>query len=88
MSDFRLSDAEHGIETVRRLRLAIGRPVPACLMTAIRVPELIHHLSRQAGLTCCSKPVRPAKLRSLLRKLVAWGPNSAELGEIGGGELG
>ena len=87
VSDFRLSDAEHGIETVRRLRLAIGRPVPACLMSGDTSPELIH-LSRQAGLTLLFKPVRPAKLRSLLRKLVAGGPNSAELGEIGGGELG
>ena len=60
---------------------------PACLMSGDTSPELIH-LSRQAGLTLLFKPVRPAKLRSLLRKLVAGGPNSAELGEIGGGELG
>ena len=79
ISDFRLRDAEHGIETVRRLRLAIGSPVPACLMSGNTNPELIH-LARQAGLTLLYKPVRPAKLRSLLRKLVAGGPNSAEPG--------
>jgi hypothetical protein len=35
-------------------------------------PQLIK-LARQAGLTLLYKPVRPAKLRSLLRKLVASG---------------
>ncbi|MBK9236966.1 MAG: response regulator [Rhodoferax sp.] len=80
VSDFRLRDAEHGVETVRRLRLAIGSPVPACLMSGDTSPELIH-LSHQAGLTLLFKPVRPAKLRSLLRKLVAPGPRDASPGE-------
>jgi signal transduction histidine kinase/CheY-like chemotaxis protein len=69
VSDFRLRDVEHGIETVRRLRVTLGRPVPACLMSGNTDPQLIQ-ATRQAGLTLLHKPVRPAKLRSLLRKLV------------------
>ena len=69
VSDFRLRDVEHGIETVRRLRVALGGPIPACLMSGNTDPQLIQ-ATRQAGLTLLYKPVRPAKLRSLLRKLV------------------
>ncbi|MDP2369395.1 ATP-binding protein [Rhodoferax sp.] len=69
VSDYRLRDAEHGIETVRRLRLSLGSSVPACLMSGNTDPQLMQ-AARQAGLTLLHKPVRPAKLRSLLRKLV------------------
>ncbi len=68
ISDFRLRAGENGIDTVRRLRAAAGRPVAACLMSGDTDPGLMK-LAREGGFTLLHKPVRPAKLRSLIRRL-------------------
>jgi signal transduction histidine kinase/CheY-like chemotaxis protein len=68
ISDYRLRGGENGLETVHRLCDALGRVVPACLMSGDTNSELMH-VARQAGLTLLHKPVRPAKLRSLIRRL-------------------
>ena len=72
ISDYRLRGGENGMETVQRLRAAIGRDVPACLMSGDTDPALMQS-TRDAGLTLLHKPVRPAKLRSLIRRLVQEG---------------
>ncbi len=68
LSDFRLRAGESGMETLLRLRTTLGRPLPACLMSGDTDPELIQSC-RDAGLPLLHKPVRPAKLRTLIRRL-------------------
>ena len=68
ISDFRLCGGTNGIETIRMLRTLSGREVAACLIsgdTSLEVQQLV----KTSGLTLLSKPVRPGKLRSLLRHL-------------------
>jgi signal transduction histidine kinase len=69
LTDYRLLGAQNGVDAVRSLRAAAARDVPACVIsgdTAEDVKELIN----TAGLLLLQKPVRPAKLRSVLRH--AW----------------
>lgn len=69
LSDFRLRAGETGLRTLQRLRDALQRPIPACLMSGDTDPQLIQ-ACRDAGLPLLHKPVRPAKLRTLMRRLV------------------
>lgn len=68
LSDFRLRAGESGIQTLERLRTSVARSLPACLMSGDTDPELIQSC-RDAGLPLLHKPVRPAKLRTLIRRL-------------------
>ena len=69
LSDYRLRAGETGLESLQRLRAALPRPTPACLMSGDTDPVLIQ-ACRDAGLPLLHKPVRPAKLRTLMRRLV------------------
>lgn len=69
VSDFRLRGEINGIDAVRMVRETIGFDVAACLIsgdTAQQVREQV----QEAGLVLLQKPVRPAKLRSVLRHAV------------------
>lgn len=68
LSDFRLRAGESGMQTLRSLRTQLERPLPACLMSGDTDPELIQ-ACRDAGLPLLHKPVRPGKLRTLIRRL-------------------
>ena len=68
ISDYRLCDNENGIDVVQQLRAAAARQIPAFLLSGETDPALIQ-AAQQAGLTLLHKPVRPAKLRSLIRRL-------------------
>ena len=68
ISDYRLRDGENGIAALQQLRKQAGRAVPACLISGDTDPALLLAV-RQAGLTLLHKPVRPAKLRSLIARL-------------------
>lgn len=68
ISDYRLRDGENGIAVLQQLRKRAGRAVPACLISGDTDPALLLAV-RQAGLTLLHKPVRPAKLRSLIARL-------------------
>jgi len=68
ISDYRLSDGEDGIQAIGRLRAMAGRPIPACLTSGDTGPGLMQK-AKEAGLSLLHKPVRPAKLRSLIRRL-------------------
>ena len=70
ISDYRLGRGENGIDVIAALHQAAGRPIAACLMSGDTDQTLIV-LARETGLTLLHKPVRPAKLRSLLRHLAA-----------------
>jgi CheY-like chemotaxis protein len=68
LSDFRLRGGETGMATLESLGSVLGRQLPACLMSGDTDPELIQSC-RDAGLPLLHKPVRPAKLRTLIRRL-------------------
>ncbi len=69
VSDYRLMDGENGIEVIRRLCAFAGRAIPACLMSGDTDPALMK-AAKEAGHTLLHKPVRPAKLRNLIRRLM------------------
>lgn len=69
LSDYRLQDGQNGIEVVRQLRSQLRYAVPACLMSGDTDAALMG-AAQAAGLTLLHKPVRPAKLRNLLRRLL------------------
>jgi signal transduction histidine kinase/CheY-like chemotaxis protein len=69
VSDYRLGDGRNGLEAIAAIRNIAGYDVPACLLSGDTDAALML-LVKNAGLTLLHKPVRPAKLRSLLRNLV------------------
>lgn len=69
VSDYRLPDGVNGMEAIAQIRVAAGSDIPACLISGDTDPGLMLS-ARDAGLTLLHKPVRPAKLRSFLRRLV------------------
>lgn len=78
LSDYRLRGGETGISALRALQGQAGLALPACLMSGDTDPELIM-ACESAGLPLLHKPVRPARLRTLLRRLVRrTGPASAD----------
>jgi CheY-like chemotaxis protein len=86
VSDYRLADWVNGMDAVRQLRAAANRPIPACLMSGTSTPALVQ-AARDVGLTLLQKPVRPAKLRALVRRLVLE-PGSAQNEDADSGEGG
>ena len=68
LSDYRLSDGDNGLTAIARLRAYAGRDVPAGLMSGDTDSTLMQ-AAKEANLPLLHKPVRPAKLRSLLRRL-------------------
>jgi CheY-like chemotaxis protein/anti-sigma regulatory factor (Ser/Thr protein kinase) len=75
VSDYQLGAGDDGLQAIASLRALVGRDVPACLMSGSTAPAL-QAAAKNAGLTLLHKPVRPAKLRSLLRRLAASGAPS------------
>ncbi|MBV5297150.1 MAG: response regulator [Rhodoferax sp.] len=67
--DYRLQEELNGIEVIQQLRGLLAQLTPACLLSGDTDPGLMQ-AAQVAGLTLLHKPVRPAKLRSLLRRLV------------------
>ncbi len=76
LADYRLSQAETGVETVEALRQALGESVPALIITGSRSGELQTELER-ANLEALVKPVDPAGLRRFLRDALPQAPKDA-----------
>jgi signal transduction histidine kinase len=72
LSDYRLGDGDNGLAVIERLRAYAGRQVPSCLMSGDTDVDLMQ-AAKDAGLPLLHKPVRPAKLRSVLRRLTMQG---------------
>ncbi len=69
ISDYRLPEGANGIDTIAQVRAQVGGDLPACLMSGDMNLDL-SEASKAAQLTLLHKPVRPAKLRSLVRHLL------------------
>jgi signal transduction histidine kinase/ActR/RegA family two-component response regulator len=68
LSDFRLGEDRNGMDVIDMVRAHSRRPIAACLMSGDTDAALLH-AAKSKSLTLLHKPVRPAKLRSLLRRL-------------------
>ena len=68
ISDYRLPGQENGVEVLKSLRQASGRELP-CVLISGETDGEVSRLADAAGLTLLYKPLRPAKLRSLLSRL-------------------
>ena len=68
VSDYRLRDGRNGIETIHLLREIAGQEIAACLISG-DADVKVRQLAQVEGLVLLQKPVRPAKLRNLLRHL-------------------
>jgi CheY-like chemotaxis protein len=69
LTDYRLLGAQNGVDAVRSLRQVAGRDVPACVISGDTAEDVKLRIN-DAGLLLLHKPVKPAKLRSVLRH--AW----------------
>ena len=63
--DFRLPHGKSGIDAIVAVRAAVGRNVPAIVVSGESTSDQIARI-RAAGFTLLSKPVAPAKLRAAL----------------------
>jgi CheY-like chemotaxis protein len=66
LSDYRLEGEDNGLDIIQMLRFCAGVDLPAVLMSGDTDAELMQK-AHGAGIPLLHKPVRPAKLRSLLR---------------------
>lgn len=69
VTDYRLAGRLNGLDIIQALRGQAGRDLPACVISGDTQPHVTQRV-RAAGLVLLSKPVRPAKLRGLLRHLI------------------
>lgn len=67
IADYHLDDGT-GIDAIARLREALGRRVPALLVTADRTPE-VRALAERDDILLQNKPVRPASMRAWLTQI-------------------
>jgi signal transduction histidine kinase/ActR/RegA family two-component response regulator len=70
ISDFRLPENINGIEVVNYLRMCFGKHLPALILTGDTAPETLQKIN-EAGLHIMHKPIRPARLRSLIMHLIS-----------------
>jgi CheY-like chemotaxis protein len=68
LSDFHLGAAADGIVCIQILREMTGQFIPACLISGDTHDDFLQAVVA-ADLPLLHKPVRPAKLRSLLRRM-------------------
>jgi CheY-like chemotaxis protein len=69
ISDSRRADGEAGVETIERLRAAVGAPIPAFVITGGTTPERLRE-ARAGGFLLLHKPVSPMALRTTLNRLL------------------
>ena len=72
VSDYQLGSGDNGLRTIASLRALAGCDIAACLMSG-STDLALQTAAKNANLTLLHKPVRPAKLRNLLRRLAASG---------------
>jgi signal transduction histidine kinase len=68
LSDFHLGTTEDGMVCIQTLRAMTGQHIPACLISGDTNDDFLQSVVA-ADLPLLHKPVRPAKLRSLLRRM-------------------
>jgi CheY-like chemotaxis protein/anti-sigma regulatory factor (Ser/Thr protein kinase) len=69
LADYQLADGGTGVRAVAAVRAAMGREIPAVLITGDTAPDRIQE-ARAAGLLLLTKPVAPVRLRAALVHLL------------------
>ena len=69
LSDFNLPGKRNGVESVKALRAALGRQVPAIVVTGDTRKEVIEMITA-CGLGVAIKPVNAAELRRLMSRML------------------
>lgn len=69
VSDYRLPGHHNGVDAIRMLREIVGPDLAACVISG-DTDAAVRQQAQLAGLVLLQKPVRPAKLRSVLRSAV------------------
>jgi len=73
ISDYRLREKKSGTDAIRAIRKAIGRDIPALLLTGDTAPARLREAS-DSGLPLLHKPVAPALLYDSLNQLLSQQP--------------
>jgi CheY-like chemotaxis protein/anti-sigma regulatory factor (Ser/Thr protein kinase) len=81
VSDYRLPGALNGIDAVRILRTTFGREIAACVISG-DTDVNVRQQTLDAGLALLRKPVRPAKLRSILRNYVQTSTTDSDASDV------
>jgi CheY-like chemotaxis protein len=72
LMDYHLDSEMNGLQLIAKIRKSLGYPVPAILITANQDDDVVTE-AFNANCKYLSKPVKPAKLRSLLQAVQAEG---------------
>ena len=67
IADYRLREGHSGTEAIHEIRRALGRDVPAAILTGDTAPERLREASA-SGFLLLHKPVQPARLRAVLSR--------------------
>jgi CheY-like chemotaxis protein len=70
ISDYRLREQKSGTDAIRAIRQALGRDIPALLLTGDTAPARLREAS-DSGLPLLHKPVSPQQLYACLAELLA-----------------
>ncbi len=68
LADYRLQENVTGAEAIRLIQDKLGRSIPAAIITGDTAPDRIQE-AKASGFVLLHKPLRPAKLRQLIRSL-------------------
>lgn len=66
--DYQLGKGPDGLAIIEAIRASLNMVIPACLVTAKRGDELVK-LCQEQGVNYLSKPLKPAKLRTLIQSM-------------------
>ncbi len=69
IADYHLADGATGLDLIRRIRAATHQALPAIILTADHSAE-VEALVQDARCALLHKPVKPARLRSLLSYMI------------------
>jgi CheY-like chemotaxis protein len=72
VADYHLDDGRTGLDALSTLQPLFSHSVPGIIITADR-SDAVHNAVREAGFHLLNKPLKPARLRSLLAHLTATG---------------
>lgn len=70
LCDYRLLNGETGTEVIEALRLALGKAVPAIIVSGDAAPQALRE-ARDSSCPVLHKPLKPARLRALLASVLA-----------------
>ncbi|MFT6330897.1 MAG: Na+/proline symporter/signal transduction histidine kinase/CheY-like chemotaxis protein [Bermanella sp.] len=68
LADYHLGNGPDGLAIIEAIRTELNMIIPACLVTAKRGNDLIK-LCKEQGVNYLSKPLKPAKLRTLVQSM-------------------